>query len=163
MFSGVHPNQRLDQDTIPFQRPLYSTLFLDRGVLKQTPYAASFPSAIAINQSAVPVGMARHVISSPQGHLKPTVAPGMSSIPFYQQNVRGLQKSMEGVSPAQTINRTVISHSDVLRTVPSDPCISPHASWQSDVPAPVCEPKVPENRSQTSVGNVNTVHVLFFS
>ena len=162
----MHPKQSLDQDRIPIQGPFCSTLFLDGGVLKQTPYTLGFPNAVAINQSAVPVQMVNHVAqlpSSPQaGHLPPTFAPVMPSSPLYQRNVRGLHVPMPGESPAQAINHTVTSLSDVLRTASSGPCISSDAPGERKVPAPVRVPGVPDNRSQTTaVSNANTVHVVF--
>lgn len=158
----MHPNQRLDQDTIPIQRPLYSTLFLEGGVLKQTPYTTGSANAVATDQFAVSVGMVNHVghvRSSPWEHYQPTFASTMPSSPVYQRNVHGL--SMPGVFPAQAINHSVISDSDVVRTVSSGSCVSSDASGQSEVPASVCVPGFPENSSQTTVGNANTVHVIF--
>ena len=160
----MHPTQGLDRDTIPVQRPVCGTLLLDAGV--QTRFPPRSRNAVAVNQSAVPVGMVNRVAqvpSSPQGHLQPTFAPGMPSGPLRQRNVHSPHVSMPGVSPAQAVNHTVIPQSDVLRTVSSGPCVSSDASGESEAPATVCARGVPENRSQTTaaVGNGNTVHVIF--
>ena len=160
---GIGSSQALDQVKISFQNPLYVTLF-DGGMLKLTPYTMCFPNTVASNQSAVPMGMVNHVAQVPsgrQGHLQPTFASGMPSSALYQRNVPGSPVSVPGVSPAQAINHTVISRSDVLWTVSSGPRVSSDTSGQSEVPAPVCVPGVSENRSQTAaVGDTSIVNVI---
>lgn len=85
-----------------------------------------------------------------KGH---TFVPDMSSSPLYHGSVHGLP--LPGAIPAPATNDRLISN------MSSSACGSSGSSGRSQPSTSVYVPGFPENRNQATVGNANTVHVIF--
>ena len=141
----AHPDQWVDQDRI-------SSLFLGRGLL-QTLHTAETSGTVATNQIAPSVGVGNRTAQVPgnhKGHPRHTFVPEMSRGPLFQRNAPGLPPP--GAISSQTINNSVTADTQFLWNA---------TAGQSQASTSIYPPGLHEKRSQATVTNSNTVHVMF--